>query len=120
MTIVTPVDLGEYFGQVIGDDELDRAHLLCELTDASIAEVFGGVMPDPAPAGFKAVALTVIGRVWTNPRGLISETIGAYSYNLNRNLTGNGIELTPDERKRLRRAAGLASVTSVRLIKGLT
>ena len=114
MTLVSPTDLADYLGETV--DNQARAYLFCDLADDVIAQVVGGVIPTPAPPVFRAVALALIARVYTNPRGVISENIGNYSYNLNRNLGEGGLALTVEERRLLRRAVGVPATRSVTLV----
>jgi hypothetical protein len=86
------------------DAECELAHSLTE--DAFYGEV-GDRLTDPPQRGVKSVALTVAARVLTNPGGLRSEQAGGMLQSYADSETG--VMLSDDERRRLRRAVGMAS-----------
>jgi hypothetical protein len=89
------------------DAECDLAHDLTE--DAFLGEV-GDRLTDPPQRGVKSAALMVAARVLTNPGGLRSEQAGGMLQSYSDAETG--VALSDDERRRLRRAVGMASGAS--------
>jgi hypothetical protein len=85
------------------DDECALAHDLT--ADALYGEV-GARLTDPPQRGVKAVALAVAARILTNPSGVRSEQAGGMLVTYADSETG--VMLSDDERRRLRRAVGLA------------
>lgn len=100
VTFGTLTDLEVRLGRTLSGADADRAQ--AALVDAAAA-VFACVrrVPDPAPAVVTSVALAVALRRFHNPVGLVSETVGSYSY---RAADDVGALLTKTECALLRRA----------------
>lgn len=98
MAIYTPEEFASY---VQSDVDTATALLLRDLVTGLIDELadFAGVYP----ASVKAVALTAAARAYSNPSGLISETVGDYSY---RRAGGSGVYLTSEEKAQIITASG--------------
>lgn len=97
-------ELRTLLGTPISDERAQLAHDLAE--DAIIGEV-GSRLTDPPQRGIKAVALSVAARILTNPTGVRSEQAGGMLVSYVDSQTG--VILSEDERRRLRRAVGMAS-----------
>lgn len=93
--------------QPLSDALCDLAHDLTE--DAFRGEV-GDRLTDPPQPGVKSIALLVAARILTNPGGLRSEQAGGMLQSYADSETG--VVLSEDERRRLRRAVGLAAGAS--------
>jgi hypothetical protein len=89
------------------DAEAALAHDLTE--DAILGEV-GDRLTDPLQRGVKSAALMVAARILTNPAGVRSEQAGGMLVSYADSETG--VVLSEDERRRIRRAVGLASGAS--------
>ncbi|MFD5161053.1 hypothetical protein ACFWMJ_23740 [Streptomyces hawaiiensis] len=105
--LFTASELRTLLKRPLTDDECALAHDLTE--DAFYGEV-GERLTDPAQRGVKSVALMVAARVLTNPGGLRSEQAGGMLQSYSDDETG--VILSDDERRRLRRAVGMASGAS--------
>jgi hypothetical protein len=81
--------------------------LALEMTADALAGEVGGRITDPPQPGVKAVALAVAARTFTNPAGVRSEQAGGMLTSYADAQTG--VALSDDERRRLRRAVGMAS-----------
>ncbi|MGI5404120.1 hypothetical protein ACQEVG_32660 [Streptomyces sp. CA-135486] len=107
MALFSTTELRTITRQPLTDEQCDLAH---ELTaDAFYVEV-GDRVTDPPQRGVKSVALMVAARILTNPGGLRSEQAGGMLQTYADSETG--VVLSEDERRRLRRAVGLASGAS--------
>ena len=104
MTLFLPSNLTALLQRTVTDAQYDLVHEL--VLDAMQGEV-GGRITDPPQLGVKSVAIAVACRALTNPAGLRSATAGSVSESYTDALTG--VVLTDAERRRLRRAVGLAS-----------
>ncbi|MGW2514697.1 hypothetical protein ACWC0A_36035 [Streptomyces scopuliridis] len=104
MALFTPTELRTLLSRPLSDAECELAHELTE--DAFLGEV-GDRLTDPPQRGVKAVALMVAARLLTNPQGLRSEQAGGMLQSYADSETG--VALSDDERRRLRRAVGMAS-----------
>ncbi|MFF1417638.1 hypothetical protein [Streptomyces sp. NPDC058280] len=104
MLLFSPAELRTLLKRPLTDDECDLAHDLTE--DALLGEV-GSRLTDPPQRGVKTVALMVASRILTNPGGLRSEQAGGMLQSYADSETG--VVLSDDERRRLRRAVGMAS-----------
>jgi hypothetical protein len=105
--LFSPSDLRTLLGRPLTDAQCALAHDLTE--DAFFGEV-GGRLSDPPQRGVKSVALAVAARILTNPGGLRSEQAGGMLQTYSDDETG--VMLSEDERRRLRRAVGLAAGAS--------
>ncbi|GAA1064668.1 hypothetical protein [Streptomyces asiaticus] len=81
--------------------------LAATLTEDAIRGEVGDRLTDPPQPGVSSVALAVAARVLTNPGGVRSEQAGGMLISYADAQTG--VVLSDDERRRLRRAVGLAS-----------
>ncbi|MFE7399620.1 hypothetical protein [Streptomyces sp. NPDC057557] len=97
-------ELRALLGTPLSDERAQLAHDLAE--DAIRGEV-GERLSDPPQRGIKTVALSVAARILTNPQGLRSEQAGGMLQSYADSQTG--VVLSEDERRRLRRAVGMAS-----------
>ncbi|GAA0641207.1 hypothetical protein GCM10009548_01730 [Streptomyces malaysiensis subsp. malaysiensis] len=104
MPLVTADDLRTLLGRPLTDAQCTLAATLTE--DAIRGEV-GDRLTDPPQPGVSSVALAVAARVLTNPGGVRSEQAGGMLISYADAQTG--VVLSDDERRRLRRAVGLAS-----------
>ncbi|WP_282203888.1 hypothetical protein [Kitasatospora fiedleri] len=104
-TLFTQAELVTYLQQPVSTDAYDLAH---ELTEDAIMGEAAGRLADPPQHGVKAVAIAVAARSLTNPAGVRSESAGSVAVTY-RDMQAGGVELTADERRRLRRAVGLIS-----------
>lgn len=107
MALFSPTELRTLLKRPLSDAECALAHDLTE--DAFLGEV-GDRLTDPPQRGVRAVALAVASRVLTNPSGIRSEQAGGMLVSYADSETG--VMLSDDERRRLRRAVGLASGAS--------
>lgn len=107
MDLFSPTELRTLLKRPLTDDECALAHDLT--ADAFYGEV-GERLTDPPQRGVKSVALMVAARILTNPSGLRSEQAGGMLQSYADSQTG--VMLSDDERKRLRRAVGVASSAS--------
>ncbi|MEU0858418.1 hypothetical protein ABZ352_23710 [Streptomyces griseofuscus] len=107
MDLFNPTELRTLMREPLTDDECALAH---DLTlDAFYGEV-GDRLTDPPQRGVKSVALAVAARVLTNPAGVRSEQAGGMLVSYADAQTG--VALSEDERRRLRRAVGMAAGAS--------
>ncbi len=97
-------ELRALLGTPISDERAELAHELAE--DAILGEV-GARIAVPPQHGIKTVALSIAARILTNPQGLRSEQAGGMLQSYADSQTG--VVLSDDERRRLRRAVGMAS-----------
>jgi hypothetical protein len=97
-------ELRALLGTPISDERAELAHELAE--DAILGEV-GARISVPPQHGVKSVALSIAARILTNPQGLRSEQAGGMLQSYADSQTG--VILSDDERRRLRRAVGMAS-----------
>ncbi|WP_425837321.1 hypothetical protein [Streptomyces fractus] len=107
MTLFSPAELRTLLARPLTDAECELAHGLTE--DAFFGEV-GERLTDPPQRGVKSVAVMVAARLLTNPGGLRSEQAGGMLQSYAD--SENGVALSTDERRRLRRAVGMASGAS--------
>lgn len=107
MTLFEPAELRTLLKRPLTDDEITLAHDLT--ADAFYGEV-GERLTDPPQRGVKSVALAVAARILTNPAGVRSEQAGGMLVSYADSETG--VILSDDERRRLRRAVGMASGAS--------
>lgn len=107
MALFEATELRTLTRRPLTDAECALAHDLTE--DAILGEV-GDRLTDPPQRGVKSVALNVAARVLTNPQGVRSEQAGGMLMSYADSETG--VMLSDDERRRIRRAVGLASGAS--------
>ncbi|MEU1254779.1 hypothetical protein ABZ445_16015 [Streptomyces chartreusis] len=107
MALFEASELRTLLKRPLTDAECTLAHDLTE--DAFYGEV-GERLTDPPQRGVKSVALAVASRVLTNPGGVRSEQAGGMLVSYADSETG--VMLSDDERRRLRRAVGMASGAS--------
>jgi hypothetical protein len=101
--LFTTTELVTLLGRPLTQAQGDLVH---ELTlDAVYGEV-GNRLTTPPQPGIKSVALAVAARVLTNPTGVRSEQAGGMLVTYADAQTG--VALSDDERRRLRRAVGMA------------
>ncbi|MFE5159155.1 hypothetical protein ACFRNT_11585 [Streptomyces sp. NPDC056697] len=104
MPLVTADDLRTLLVRPLTDAQCTLAATLTE--DAIRGEV-GDRLTDPPQPGVSSVALAVAARILTNPAGVRSEQAGGMLVSYADVQTG--VILSDDERRRLRRAVGMAS-----------
>ncbi|MFE0326337.1 hypothetical protein ACFW08_05910 [Streptomyces sp. NPDC058960] len=107
MDLFSPNELRTLLGRALTDEECSLAHDLT--ADAFYGEV-GERLTDPPQRGVKSVALAVAARTLTNPGGVRSEQAGGMLVSYADAQTG--VALSEDERRRLRRAVGMATGAS--------
>lgn len=107
MELFSPSELRTLVGRPLTDAQCALAHSLTD--DAFYGEV-GERLTDPPQRGVKSIALLVAARILTNPGGLRSEQAGGMLQSYADSETG--VVLSDDERRRLRRAVGMASGAS--------
>ncbi len=107
MALFSAAELRTLVARPLTDAQCELAHSLTE--DAFYGEV-GERLTDPAQRGVKSVAIMVAARILTNPGGLRSEQAGGMLQSYADSETG--VVLSDDERRRLRRAVGMASGAS--------
>ncbi|WP_406160978.1 hypothetical protein [Streptomyces canus] len=107
MELFSPAELRTLLKRPLTDDEWRLAHDLT--VDAFYGEV-GERLTDPPQRGVKSVAIAVAARILTNPAGVRTEQAGGMLVSYADSETG--VMLSDDERKRLRRAVGMASGAS--------
>jgi hypothetical protein len=107
MELFSADELRTLLGQPLTDAQWRLAHDLT--VDAFYGEV-GERLTDPPQRGVKSVALAVAARVLTNPAGVRSEQAGGMLVSYADAQTG--VALSDDERRRLKRAVGLAGKAS--------
>lgn len=93
------------FQRFIRADSVDRESVLQlrDLVAGRIEEEYGETLPIDIPEGLRLLALSVTARIWTNPTQLRAKGTGPFSW------TYADVELTADERRRIRGAAGRGS-----------
>lgn len=108
MAYATTEDLATRLGRSLtAGAETDRAQ--AALDDASALVDTVATIPDPAPAGVKAVVCSVALRLFGNPDQLTSETIGNYTWRVD----GAGLFLTSYEENALQRLSGSTTPTGL-------
>jgi len=104
MALFTATELRAFLQRPVTDEQ---CALALELTTDAFRGEVGDRMTDPPQPGIKSVALAVAARVLTNPSGLRSEQAGGMLQTYADAQTG--VMLSDDERRRLRRAVGVAA-----------
>ncbi|MER6485748.1 hypothetical protein ABT264_19595 [Streptomyces virginiae] len=104
MLLFTTTELSVLMGQPLTQAQGDLIH---EMTLDAIRGEVGNRLTEPLQAGVKSAALAVAARVLTNPGGVRSEQAGGMLVQYVDAQTG--VTLSDDERRRLRRAVGMAS-----------
>jgi len=112
-----------YGGDIPGADEIWIEALLvdaCGLVEDLIGDTYTA---STVPVTTVAAICASVRRAYDNPSGLVSETIGDYTWRTAFSGTSaagkSGIYLTPEERRNVRRAAGQLSATSLTLTSNL-
>jgi hypothetical protein len=120
MAIFTKTELADYVQVDVSTISDSRYQLLLELVTTEIVNVIGQARFDAtAESKFKPVALDMTKRMFTNPSGLRSEqaTIDDYTRTLTyASETVVPFEATVDERRRIRKAAGLKNAFTIRIV----
>lgn len=101
-----------------GTPEYLRAQMACSYTSAVLRARFPGIPATPVPDPVNAVATEVTVRyMGADPAtgGMVSETIGAYSY---RRASGMGSTALTDDEMSVMRPYGLPSVVAIVLSNG--
>lgn len=116
-------DLGVRLGVTLAGPDAARAGAALDDASALIREATGlawsadGTTLDSSlPPAVVTIALAVARRVYENPSGFASETIGSYSYTRSR-AEQSGLYLTDEERRALRRIVGARSFDSLELVR---
>ncbi|WP_030962692.1 hypothetical protein [Streptomyces sp. NRRL S-378] len=104
MLLFTTTELAVLMGRPLTQAQGDLIH---EMTLDAIRGEVGNRLTEPLQAGVKSAALAVAARVLTNPGGVRSEQAGGMLVSYAD--TQTGVVLSGDERRRLRRAVGMAS-----------
>ncbi len=107
-------------GGIEAEDQ-ERAEALLDEASWLIEEATGLTYPVPslAPSAWKSVCRNAALRFFENPNDVTMEQIGGgymYQRPMGRVV---GVDLTTRERARVRKAAGLASVGSIRMVAGI-
>lgn len=105
MTIASVDELACYLQS---DLDTSSATLALDLVDAEIADLFGGTLPAPLPGAAKRIELAAAGRLYLNPSGAESESVGPFS----RRFGSDGV-LTAEERTALSRFRGTSFTVSL-------
>ncbi|MGW0468344.1 hypothetical protein ACWDX6_24215 [Streptomyces sp. NPDC003027] len=113
MTLFTATELRTLLKRPLTDDECALAH---DLTEGAFYIEVGDRLADPPQRGVKSVALLVAARILTNPSGVRSEQAGGMLQSYADSETG--VVLSDDERRRLRKAVGMASGAGMLSIAG--
>lgn len=103
MLLFTTTELSVLLSRSLTQAQGDLVH---ELTIDAVRGEVGDRLTDPPQPGIKSVALAVAARVLTNPTGIRSEQAGGMLVSYAD--TQTGVALSADERRRLRRAVGIA------------
>jgi hypothetical protein len=104
MALFTATELRAFLQRPVTDEQ---CALALELTTDAFRGEVGDRVANPPQPGIKSVALAVAARVLTNPSGLRSEQAGGMLQTYADAQTG--VMLSDDERRRLRRAVGVAA-----------
>ncbi|MEU1200111.1 hypothetical protein ABZ446_28350 [Streptomyces sp. NPDC005813] len=107
MDLLSKPQLEALTGRAYTDAEFEVINLMT--SDAILGEV-GDRISDPPQPGIVSVALTMAARVLVNAAGVSSEQAGGMLISYFASQIGQA--MTADERRRLRRAVGLASGAS--------
>ncbi|MFD9205973.1 hypothetical protein ACFVZM_06795 [Streptomyces sioyaensis] len=108
MILFTADELRALLGRPLTDAQYAIAHDTAE--DILRGEV-GDRLGDPPQPGVKSIAMAVGARVLTNPAGVRSEQAGGMIVSYADAQTG--VALSEDERRRMKRAVGLAAVAGM-------
>lgn len=94
------------FSSYIQDDSPTTAtvELLRSLVRGLIDEI--AAFTDAYPASVKIIGLTATARAYNNPQGVVSESMGAYSYTRNQGERRTGVYLTDEEKAKVFTASG--------------
>lgn len=112
MAFATTEDVATRLGRALTAAEEAMAEQVIETVEGIILEIAGTPEPSPVPAYYKALCITKVIQVGTNPNGLASEskTLGQASQSRTypRGLDGLGLALTEHEEATVRRIANNA------------
>lgn len=107
MDLITKAHLEALTGRTYTPDEFDVISLM---TADTIAGEVGDRLTAPPQPGVASIALTIAARVLVNASGISSEQAGGMLISYFASQIGQA--MSADERRRLRRAVGLASGAS--------
>lgn len=99
------VDVAQVAALLPGVD-LGRVEQVAALVEDKIRGEVGARLTDPPQPGIGSLAVEIVVRLLDRPRGVTSSTIGSVTVSY---APGGEPELTGSERRRLRRAVGLAA-----------
>jgi hypothetical protein len=105
--LLTKTQLEALTSRTYTPDEFD---VISTMTEDTIRGEVGDRITDPPQPGIRSVALTVAARVLVNAAGVSSEQAGGMLISYFASQIGKA--MTDDERRRIRRAVGLASSAS--------
>lgn len=106
----TLADFEDRYVGTLDADDMTRVETLLADASALVEEVAGGAITSP-PATLVPLVCEVARRAFDNPAGLRGETIGDYTWRVGE--SGSGVYLTANERRTVRRAAGVLGVGSL-------
>jgi hypothetical protein len=97
--------LAEFAAYIQDESPADATvELLRTLVRGLIDEI--GTFTDAYPASVKIVGLTATARAYNNPQGVVSESMGSYSYTRNQGERRTGVYLTDEEKTKVFTASG--------------
>lgn len=111
MPFATTTELATYLQQ---DLDAASAQLVLDLVEADILEAAGKATSGDCPAWVKGVALAACARVYSNPTGAESESVGPFA----RRMAASGVLLNAAERSRLSRLRSTAGVWTLSTTRG--
>jgi hypothetical protein len=107
--LITPEQLIVYLDLPADTQPTDRAQLVCDLVADAVDEAAGATLAEPYAKGLKGLAMGAAARLYNNPLGLWSETVGSTSTVFPGSRTGGGGGiLTPAEKEQITRLVGSA------------
>lgn len=116
--LVSTDDLAARVGPIPDSEQARAASCIADATALVVAEVGAKALAwtaDVVPVEVPAVILAAAGRVYRNPEGLVSQTVGPLSES--RSPTSVSAYLTEYERQLVRRAAGKSGLATVRVTR---
>lgn len=121
MAIFTKENLAAYLQVDVATIDDATYDLLVELVTTEIVNLIGQARFDAtAESKFKPVALAMAQRIHTNPSGLRSKQVSIDDYSTMDTFASETVspfEPTPDEERRIRRAAGLKNAYSIAILE---